>query len=279
MGGQDNLSSSFWSLNNKVSKGDGPGQNVVPWQEVFYDSEVFCNHATPKTWYPHSPQEYHTAICGQHQVLGYFGASLTLGFRAPGGDGPGGNIVLWNFYLWAARGWQQNVPQDIHSALKQNCLKVSRSQCSLPGHVYQNISDIMPQYHSQMFCQNITQTFCQNIAQIFCQKILQTFCQEIFWRTHYRGWGSGWNHRPLGLAQAITPFNSNISRCLACLCVEIHCVVMKHDHVSHIALGDVFKYTNSRASDRNQTSFIRGETYPQELWAEPLGVEICWNGS
>ena len=32
---------------------------------------------------------------------------------------------------------------------------------------------------------------------------------------------------------------------------------MKHDHVSHIALGDVFKYTNSRASDRNQTSFIR----------------------
>ena len=108
---------------------------------------------------------------------------------------------------------------------------------------------------------------CRHSARIFC------------WRTHCRGWGSGWNHRPLGLAQAITPFNSNISRCLACLCVEIHCVVIRHDHVSHIALGEVFKYTNSRASGRNQTSFISGETYPQELWAEPLGVEICWNGS
>ena len=145
---------------------------------------------------------------------------------------------------------------------------------------YQNISDIMPQYHSQMFCQNIAQTFCQNIAQIFCQKSLQTFCQDILLTDTLQGvrvWVE--NHRPLGLAQTITPFNSNISRCLACLCVEIHCVVMKHDHVSHIALGEVFKYTNSRASGRNQTSFIRGETYPQELWAEPLGVEICWNGS
>ena len=84
MGGQDNLSSSFLGPNNKVSKGDGPGQNVVPWQEVFYDSEVFYNHATPKTWYPHSPQEYHTAICGQHQVLGYFGQVLRMVFGLQG---------------------------------------------------------------------------------------------------------------------------------------------------------------------------------------------------
>ena len=51
---------------------------------MFYDSEVFYNHATLKTWYPHSPQECHTAIRGQHQVLGYFGQVLRMVFGLQG---------------------------------------------------------------------------------------------------------------------------------------------------------------------------------------------------
>ena len=38
MGGQDNLSSSFWGPNNEVSKGDGPGQNVVAHHCVIADA-------------------------------------------------------------------------------------------------------------------------------------------------------------------------------------------------------------------------------------------------
>ena len=30
VGGRDNLASSFWVTKRKVSKGDGPGQNIVP---------------------------------------------------------------------------------------------------------------------------------------------------------------------------------------------------------------------------------------------------------
>ena len=142
-----------------------------------------------------------------------------------------------------------------------------RSQYNLPGHIYQNISDIMLQYCSQIFCHNIfsNKHFARISRRYSARKSRRHSARIPCWRTHHRGWWSGWNHRPLGLAQAIIPLNS---RCLACLwhrwlatCVGSLCGARTEEQATEIknlsSAEKLFTRTMSRA----------------------LALKMDWNGS
>lgn len=113
---------------------------------------------------------------------------------------------------------------------------------------------------------------------ILCHRIILIFCQGISWQTNDRGWWSGRNHRPFECVQTIVLVAPTCTG-LPCLtsrwlvtCIKIHCVVMKHEHESHISWRRL--QVHEQQSERQRKNpFQKANIFHQRAQAKLL--EAC----